>query len=109
MLIYFFLLKYSLANGQLTVAEAYGLPFLPAYKNITKSQADIKKGVNFAYAGATALEFDYFIRNGLPPPATTNSLKVQLDWFKMLKPSLCKNKEGFGVTPCILFYFFSNT
>ncbi|XP_058783867.1 GDSL esterase/lipase At5g45910-like [Vicia villosa] len=85
-----------LSNGRLIIdfiAEAYGLPFLPAYKKITQSQEDIKKGVNFAYAGATALEFKYFVRSGVRPPSTENSLNVQFDWFKKLKPSLCNSKE----------------
>ncbi|KAI5408437.1 hypothetical protein KIW84_054317 [Lathyrus oleraceus] len=71
-----------MSNGRLIIdfiAEAYGLPFLPAYKNITQNQEDIKKGVNFAYAGATALEFKYFDRSGVRPPATENSLNVQLE------------------------------
>jgi hypothetical protein len=42
----------------LIVAEAYGLPFLPALKNLTKDQ-DIKKGVNFAFAGSSALEYKF--------------------------------------------------
>ncbi|KAJ1401788.1 SGNH hydrolase superfamily [Sesbania bispinosa] len=84
-----------LSNGRLIIdfiAEAYGLPFLPAYLNLTKDQ-DIKKGVNFAFAGATALDFEYFIREGVDKPATDNSLSVQIGWFKKFKPSLCKSKE----------------
>ncbi|XP_058783858.1 GDSL esterase/lipase At5g45910-like [Vicia villosa] len=85
-----------LCNGRLIIdfiAEAYGLPFLPPYRNITQSQDDIKKGVNFAYAGSTALEFKYFDRSGVRPLATQNSLSVQFGWFKKIKPSLCKSKE----------------
>ncbi|XP_058782087.1 GDSL esterase/lipase At5g45910-like [Vicia villosa] len=85
-----------LCNGRLIIdfiAEAYGLPFLPPFRNITQSQDDIKKGVNFAYAGSTALEFKYFDRSGVRPLATQNSLSVQFGWFKKIKPSLCKSKE----------------
>lgn len=89
--------------SNLIVAEAYGLPFLPPYKNITKSQDDVKKGVNFAYGGATALDVNYF-KGG----RVINSLNMQFDWFKKLKPSLCKTKEGFVLTPCILFLFEIN-
>lgn len=95
----FFLLKNSLANGHLF--DIWVAIF--SAKNITKSQANIKKGVNFAYSSATSLEFDYFIRNDLPPRETNNLLKVQFDCFKMLKSSLCKNKDGFVITPCTLF------
>lgn len=75
------------------VAEAYGLPFLPAYLNLTKDH-DAKKGVNFAYAGATALDIEYLMKSGAKMQGTNNSLSVQLGWFKKLKPSLCKSKEG---------------
>ncbi|KAK2408240.1 GDSL esterase/lipase [Trifolium repens] len=84
-----------LSNGRLIIdfiAEAYGLPFLPALQNLTKDQ-DIKKGVNFAFAGSSALEYKFFIQHAVMPPATSNSLSVQLGWFKELKPSLCKRKE----------------
>ncbi|KAJ1384397.1 SGNH hydrolase superfamily [Sesbania bispinosa] len=84
-----------LSDGRLIIdfiAEAYGLPFLPAYLNLTKDQ-DIKKGVNFAFAGATALDFEYFIRNGVDKPATDKSLSIQLGWFKKIKPTICKSKK----------------
>ena len=83
----------------LNVAEAYGLPFLPASLNVTKSQADTKRGVNFAYGGSTALDSKYYFdRSGVDKPMTNNSLSVQFDWFKNLKPLLCKSKEGFSPT-----------
>ncbi|KAG4982369.1 hypothetical protein JHK87_027118 [Glycine soja] len=84
-----------LSNGRLIIdfiTEAYGLPMLPAYLDLTKGQ-DIRHGVNFAFAGAGALDMNYFTKNRLKAPATNNSLSVQLDWFKKLKPSLCKNKK----------------
>ncbi|KAK2354586.1 acetylajmaline esterase [Trifolium repens] len=84
-----------LSNGRLIIdfiAEAYGLPFLPALLNLTKDQ-DIKKGVNFAFAGSSALEYKFFTQHAVMPPSTSNSLSVQLGWFKGLKPSLCKSKE----------------
>uniref|UniRef100_A0A1S2Z5E8 GDSL esterase/lipase At5g45910-like n=2 Tax=Cicer arietinum TaxID=3827 RepID=A0A1S2Z5E8_CICAR len=85
-----------LSNGRLIVdfiAEAYGLPFLPAVKTLTKDQDYIRKGVNFAVAGSTALEESFFTNHGVMVPATNNSLNVQLVWFKELKSSLCKNIE----------------
>jgi hypothetical protein len=75
-------------------AEAYGLPFLTPYLNPTKDHGDIKKGVNFAFAGSSALDMEYFIRTGVKLPPSNMSLSVQLNWFKKLKPSLCKSKEG---------------
>ncbi|KAJ1398795.1 SGNH hydrolase superfamily [Sesbania bispinosa] len=88
--------------------EAYGFPFLLAYLNLTKDQ-DIKKGVNFAFAGATALDFEYFIRNGVDKPATDKSLSLQLGWFKKIKPSICKSKEGeIGGNDIIVHLLYKN-
>ncbi|KAL2335857.1 hypothetical protein Fmac_010303 [Flemingia macrophylla] len=87
-----------MSNGRLIIdfiAEAYGLPMLPAYLNITDGQ-DIKKGVNFAYAGSTALDQNLLKQKLINVDAAAYSLSTQLDWFKKLKPSLCKSKEGFS-------------
>ncbi|KAL2335858.1 hypothetical protein Fmac_010304 [Flemingia macrophylla] len=84
-----------MSNGRLIIdfiAEAYGLPMLPAYLNITDGQ-DIKKGVNFAYAGSTAFDQNLLKQKLINVDAAAYSLSTQLDWFKKLKPSLCKSKE----------------
>jgi len=95
---------WSLAHGHLFVAEAYVLPFLPTYKNVNKSQGNMLKRVNFAYAGATAIELKYFKnRIGVQEPAKNNSLNVQFDWFKNIKSLLCKSEEGFILITSILF------
>lgn len=73
---------------------------LPAYLNLTKGQ-DIRHGVNFAFAGASALDMDYYIQKGLRVPSMNKSLSVQLDWFKNLKHFLCKNKKGFTKSPFV--------
>ncbi|XP_020238694.1 GDSL esterase/lipase At5g45910 isoform X1 [Cajanus cajan] len=84
------------SDGRLVIdfiAEAYGLPFLPPYLALTKDQ-NIHAGVNFAVAGATALDSKFFIKAGLEKFLWTNdSLSIQLDWFKKLKPSLCTTKQ----------------
>nr|KYP43294.1 GDSL esterase/lipase At5g45910 family [Cajanus cajan] len=55
---------------------------------------NIHAGVNFAVAGATALDSKFFIKAGLEKFLWTNdSLSIQLDWFKKLKPSLCTTKQ----------------
>jgi len=70
------------------------LPYLPPYLALTKDQ-NIHLGVNFAVAGATALDTKFFIEAGLGRFLWTNSsLNVQLGWFKKLKPSLCSTKQG---------------
>ncbi|KAJ1402139.1 SGNH hydrolase superfamily [Sesbania bispinosa] len=84
------------SDGRLVIdfiAEAYGLPYLPPYLNLTKGQ-NIHHGVNFAVAGATALDTEFFIKKGLGNFLwTKNSLNIQLGWFKNLKPSLCTTKQ----------------
>ncbi|KAL2337214.1 hypothetical protein Fmac_011660 [Flemingia macrophylla] len=83
------------SNGRLIldfIVEAYGLPMLPAYLNLTDGQ-DIKKGVNFAYAGSTALDQTILKQKSINVDAAAYSLSTQLDSFKKLKPSLCKSEE----------------
>lgn len=76
------------------VAEAYKLQYLLPYLALTKDQ-NIHPGVNFAVAGATALDTKFFIEAGLGKFLwTNNSLNIQLGWFKKLKPSLCTSKLG---------------
>ncbi|CAJ1975545.1 unnamed protein product [Sphenostylis stenocarpa] len=84
-----------MSNGRLIIdfiAQAYGLPMLPPYLNLTEGQ-DIKKGVNFAYAGSTALNKFFFEQKKMNVVGATYSLSTQFDWFKKLKPSLCGSKE----------------
>ncbi|XP_010495736.1 PREDICTED: GDSL esterase/lipase At5g45910 [Camelina sativa] len=86
------------SNGRLIIdfiAEASGLPYLPPYLQSarTNNSVDFKRGANFAVVGATANEFSFFKNRGLSVTLLTNkTLDVQLDWFKKLKPSLCKTK-----------------
>lgn len=73
--------------------------------NVNNSQADMKKGVNFAFSGASALEKIYFARRGIIEPQTDHSLSVQFEWFKKLKPFMCKSKKGFIITRYIFCLF----
>lgn len=77
------------------LAEEFGLAFLPPYLSLTKGQhQDAPQGVNFAVAGATALNpllfRDYLIRSVL---WTNDSLSVQLGWFTSYKSSLCSTNQ----------------
>jgi hypothetical protein len=65
------------------------------------------KGVNFAFAGATALDYNYFNKSGVNLPGTNNSLSVQLKMFRKFKHSLCKSKKGILISPYILFFFLN--
>ncbi|OVA09659.1 Lipase [Macleaya cordata] len=94
----------SILHG-FTRADALGLPFLPPYLARLKPE-DYKKGSNFAVIGATVLDHDHIQADpstlpsvpsssittpvAAPSPAAT-SLRVQMEWFKTLLPSLCSN------------------
>ncbi|CAN1170683.1 GDSL esterase/lipase At5g45910 [Linum perenne] len=75
------------------VAEALGMPKLPPYLAIAKEENHKSRGVNFAVAGATALDSKFFYDKNITNVWTNDSLSVQLEWFKKLKPSLCANKQ----------------
>ncbi|XP_062232727.1 acetylajmalan esterase-like [Phragmites australis] len=73
------------------LAQDLGLPFLNPYLGKNKS---FDHGVNFAVAGATAMDpADQFNRS-IPVPFVANSLKVQLRWFKdFMKSSFATDGE----------------
>lgn len=78
-------------------AEKYGLPYLPPYLPIAKIlKSKAKHGVNFAVAGATALDSKFYYDKGIGGILWTNdSLNTQLDWFKRVKSSVCTTKQGY--------------
>ncbi|WOL03161.1 hypothetical protein Cni_G11881 [Canna indica] len=81
------------SDGRLVVdfiAEAMGLPLLPPHQERWRS-ADLRKGVNFAVAGATAIENSFFEERGIYIKFTNTSLGDQIQWFKQLLPSLCSS------------------
>ena len=77
--------RYS--DGRLVVdflAEALKLPsFLPPYLSSSNTTAadQAEVGVNFAVAGATAIEHDFFARNNISFDLTSQSIMTQLGWF----------------------------
>ncbi|KAL5576589.1 hypothetical protein UlMin_018288 [Ulmus minor] len=86
------------SDGRLVIdfiAEAFGLPYLPPYLSLHE-KGKYYQGVNFAVAGATALDSKFFYQQKIGSLLSTNdSLSVQLDWFKKFKSSLCNsNKQG---------------
>ncbi|KAF3339596.1 GDSL esterase/lipase [Carex littledalei] len=76
------------------IAEAYGLPFIPAYLS-GNSIEDHLHGANFAVGGATALNNSYFESKGIEASWTDYSLGTQLEWFKKLLPSILE-ESGCG-------------
>ncbi|CAN1143522.1 GDSL esterase/lipase At1g28570 [Linum perenne] len=78
-------------NGRLIIdfiAEHLGLPLVPPY--FGGSRVDFDGGVNFAVGTATALDYNLVGTT----KGTNVSLGVQLDLFKQLLPSLCRNNSG---------------
>lgn len=86
------------SDGRIVVdflAEALGLPFLPPYRNST---ADFSHGVNFAVAGGTAIDNDFYARSRIFNTLTFNnaleSLQTQLKWFTGFVDKVeCKGKS----------------
>uniref|UniRef100_A0ACD5UH19 Uncharacterized protein n=1 Tax=Avena sativa TaxID=4498 RepID=A0ACD5UH19_AVESA len=74
------------------LAQDMGLPFLNPY--LAKNRS-FDHGVNFAVAGATAMDpADQFNGSSSPLPFSFNSLKLQLRWFKdFLKSSFGTDQE----------------
>ncbi|TVU08670.1 hypothetical protein EJB05_42081, partial [Eragrostis curvula] len=61
------------------LAQDLGLPFLNPFLGKNKS---FDHGVNFAVAGATAMDPADQFNTSMPMPFAANSLKLQLRWFK---------------------------
>ncbi|MED6165313.1 hypothetical protein PIB30_098395, partial [Stylosanthes scabra] len=84
------------SDGRLIVdffAEQMGVPLLKPYVGIKNGKINswnpTAEGVNFAVAGATAMDSSYYLGKGIYNIATNYTLGVQLNWFKDLLPSIC--------------------
>ncbi|KAL7606465.1 hypothetical protein Lser_V15G16357 [Lactuca serriola] len=81
------------SNGRLIidfVAESLGLPLVPPSlgSETNVHVTELGEGVNFAVAGATALDSSFHEARGVSIP-TNASLGVQLGWFKDSLSSIC--------------------
>nr|CAD1836230.1 unnamed protein product [Ananas comosus var. bracteatus] len=84
------------SNGLLMIdfiAKDLGLPYLNPY---LEKDANFTYGVNFAVAGATALDASFFSEKGMMIPFTNSSLHVQLGWFKSHLKTICSSEEDCG-------------
>ncbi|KAL0398500.1 UNVERIFIED_CONTAM: GDSL esterase/lipase [Sesamum radiatum] len=73
------------SDGRLVIdfiAESLGLPLVEPYFAGKNAAGSFRKGVNFAVAGATALETGFLEQRGIHNPFTNVSLGTQLHWFK---------------------------
>ncbi|XP_076934478.1 GDSL esterase/lipase At1g28580-like [Bidens hawaiensis] len=81
------------SNGRLIIdfiAESLGMPLIPSSQDVGVNSFNEKgQGVNFAVAGATALDSSFHEAQGVVNPYTNASLGVQLEWFKRWLPSIC--------------------
>ncbi|EPS63670.1 hypothetical protein M569_11113, partial [Genlisea aurea] len=64
------------------VAEALSIPFLRPYR---RGGGAGTGGVNFAVAGATAIDHRFFAKNNMTLDVTPESLATQLGWFRERK------------------------
>lgn len=72
------------------VAQSLSLPLLPPYRS-----GGTNGGVNFAVAGATAIEHEFFVKNNLTFDITPESIRTQMDWFnKVLEGHGCGGGGG---------------
>ncbi|GLJ06708.1 hypothetical protein SUGI_0045820 [Cryptomeria japonica] len=81
------------SDGRLIVdfiAKALGSSFLKPYLH---KNANFSDGINFAVAGATALESSFLTANGIGPLWTNNSLDTQINWFLEYKRNFCSSNE----------------
>ncbi|KAM4115436.1 hypothetical protein ACJW30_04G149900 [Castanea mollissima] len=77
------------------VAETLSLPYLPPYRKIRAKVSSSTFGVNFAVAGATAINHAFFVKNNLSLDVTPESIQTQLLWFnKYLESQGCKNASA---------------
>ncbi|KAI7733964.1 hypothetical protein M8C21_031970 [Ambrosia artemisiifolia] len=83
------------SNGRLIIdfiAESLGMPLIPPSEVVRRNSVIEKgQGVNFAVAGATALDSSFHEAQGVVNQYTNASLGVQLEWFKNWLPSVCSN------------------
>ncbi|XP_073157111.1 GDSL esterase/lipase At1g28570-like [Henckelia pumila] len=87
------------SDGRLVIdfiAESLGLPLVPPYVGGGDSKfggQSFDKGVNFAVAGATALDAEYLKEMGVYNLYTNASLGVQMEWFKQFLVTLQDGKR----------------
>lgn len=75
------------------IAEALELPLLPAYLDRQGVDGEFEQGANFAVAGSTALDHNFFEERDIRIDLTNVSLGDQIQWFRQLLPSLCSSSS----------------
>lgn len=94
---------YVLING--FTAESLGLPLVQPYLGVRRkgiTAEDFEKGLNFAVAGATALDASFLRENMSCKVHTNYSLAVQLEWFRDAYSSVCRSSSTASEFPSLL-------
>ncbi|CAN0880691.1 GDSL esterase/lipase At1g28580 [Linum grandiflorum] len=94
-------------NGRLIIdfiADHVGLPLVPAY--FGDNRGGFATGINFAVAGATALEIDFLESLGIHGMPTNVTLRAQVDLFTKLLPSMCGSDDSSGCNELLSNYLF---
>ncbi|CAN0880690.1 GDSL esterase/lipase At1g28580 [Linum grandiflorum] len=86
------------------IAEHVGLPLVPAY--FGDNRGGFATGINFAVAGATALEIDFLESLGIHGMPTNVTLRAQVDLFTKLLPSMCGSDDSSGGNELLSNYLF---
>ncbi|OIW00285.1 hypothetical protein TanjilG_27536 [Lupinus angustifolius] len=74
------------------VAESLSLPYLTPYLH---HKGNDTFGVNFAVAGSTAINHEFFVRNNLSLDFTPQSIQTQILWFnRYLESQACQGVES---------------
>ncbi|RLM94179.1 hypothetical protein C2845_PM08G01040 [Panicum miliaceum] len=74
------------------VAQTLGLLLVPP--SLAQNGSSFRQGANFAVAGATTLNAEFYHARGIAGKLPINtSLNVQLEWFEALEPSLCATSQ----------------
>ncbi|CAK8562926.1 unnamed protein product [Lathyrus sativus] len=63
------------------VTESLSMPFLPPYRHWRRTKENDTFGVNFAVAGSTAINHQFFVTNNLTLDITPQSIQTQMLWF----------------------------
>ncbi|XP_031102597.1 GDSL esterase/lipase At1g28610-like [Ipomoea triloba] len=98
------------------IAEYYGLPFMPPSASVMMNGggngSSIDGGVNFAVAGAAAVDSAFYEERGIVNVDTNCSLRVQMRWLNQLLPIFCASpsecKEKLKSSLFVLGPFGSN-
>lgn len=88
-------------------AEYYGLPYMPPSAIVMMNSTNISSidgGVNFAVAGASAVDSEFYEERGIQNPNTNCSLRVQMGWLKDLLPFFCATPLGTAADQSLFFY-----